>query len=63
MRSCFMAKRITMNTRQGRTFAEVYGEFITSQTAKGVSEITIRNYLHIPPRKNSLTGEARHPDR
>lgn len=52
-----------MNTRQGRTFAEVYGEFITSQTAKGVSEITIRNYLHIPPRKNSLTGEARHPDR
>ena len=36
-----------MNTRQGRTFAEVYGEFITSQTAKGVSEITIRNYHQV----------------
>ena len=36
-----------MNTRKGRTFSEVFGEFITAQTAKGVSEITIRNYHQV----------------
>lgn len=42
-----MAKRLTMNTRKGRPFAEVWREFITSQTAKGVSEITLRNYHQV----------------
>lgn len=42
-----MAKRITMNTRKGRAFSEVFGEFITAQTAKGVGEITIRNYHQV----------------
>ncbi len=42
-----MAKRLTMNTRKGRPFSEVWREFITSQTAKGVSEITLRNYHQV----------------
>ena len=36
-----------MNTRKGKPFSEVFGEFITSQTAKGVSEITLRNYRQV----------------
>lgn len=36
-----------MNTRKGRAFSEVFGEFITAQTAKGVGEITIRNYHQV----------------
>ncbi len=42
-----MAKRLTMNTRKGKPFSEVWGEFITSQTAKGVAEITLRNYRQV----------------
>ena len=37
-------KRILMNNRKEKTFSDVWGEFITSQTAKGVSNITLRNY-------------------
>ena len=39
-----MAKKITMNKCSGKTFEEVYAAFITSKTAKGVSDATIRNY-------------------
>lgn len=39
-----MAKKITMNKHSGKTFEEVYAAFITSKTAKGVSDVTIRNY-------------------
>lgn len=39
-----MAKRITMNKHSGKTFEEVYAAFITAKTAKGVSDVTIRNY-------------------
>ena len=39
-----MAKKITMNKHSGKTFEEVYAAFITSKTAKGVSDVTVRNY-------------------
>ncbi len=32
-----------MNNRKEKTFSEVWGEFVTSQTVKGVADITIRN--------------------
>ena len=44
MRSIIMAKRITMNTEKGKSYAEVFARFITARTASGVSDITIRNY-------------------
>lgn len=37
-------KRIIMNNRKENTFSQVYSEFITSQTAKGVSDATIKKY-------------------
>ena len=40
-------KRILMNSRKEKTFSEVYKEFITSQTAKGISETSIRNYHQV----------------
>ena len=40
----FMAKKITMSKHSGKTFEEVYAAFITAKTAKGVSDVTIRNY-------------------
>ena len=39
-----MAKKITMNKHSGKTFEEVFAAFITAKTAKGVSDVTIRNY-------------------
>ena len=39
-----MAKKIKMNKHSGKTFEEVYAAFITAKTAKGVSDVTIRNY-------------------
>ena len=39
-----MAKKISMNKHNGKTFEEVYAAFITAKTAKGVSDVTIRNY-------------------
>ena len=44
MRSIFMAEKITMSKHSGKTFEEVYAAFITAKTAKGVSDVTIRNY-------------------
>ena len=32
-----------MNNRKEKTFSEVWGEFVTSQTVKGVADIAIRN--------------------
>ena len=40
-------KTIKMNSRKKKTFSQVWGEFITSQTAKGVSEATIGNYHRV----------------
>ena len=36
-----------MNSRKEKSFSEVYKEFITSQTAKGISETSIRNYHQV----------------
>lgn len=48
MRSEFMSKkRILMNTRKEKKFSEVWKEFITSQTAKGISDATIRKYHQV----------------
>ena len=40
-------KTIKMNNRKEKTFSQVWGEFITSQMAKGVSEATIGNYHRV----------------
>lgn len=43
-----MRSKIKLNEQSGRTVAEVFEDFVFAQTAKGVSEITIRNYrLHL----------------
>lgn len=36
-----------MNTRKEKTFSEVYGEFIISRTAKGISDATISKYHQV----------------
>ena len=40
-------QRILMNTRKEKLFSEVWKEFITSQTAKGISETSIKNYHQV----------------
>lgn len=43
-----MRSKIKLNEQSGRTVAEVFEDFVFAQTAKGVSEVTIRNYrLHL----------------
>ena len=37
-------QEITMNIRAGRSFAEVFEEFVISKTAQGVSDATLANY-------------------
>lgn len=39
-----MSRKITMLNNSQKTYGEVFSAFITAQTAKGVSDITIRNY-------------------
>ena len=41
-----MAKRITMNGQSRKPLAEVFNEFVISQTAQGLSETTLLNYRH-----------------
>ena len=36
-----------MNTRKEKKISEVWKEFITSQTAKGISDATIRKYHQV----------------
>ena len=45
MRSSFM-KKITMNEQPDKTFTEVFQMFVVSQTAKGLSEVTLKNYRY-----------------
>ena len=49
MKGCglILKKKIAMNTRKEKTFSEVYGEFIISQTAKGISDATICKYHQV----------------
>ena len=41
-----MFKKITMNGHSGKSVAEVFDEFVISQTAQGLSETTLTNYRH-----------------
>ena len=47
MWSIFMAKKLLFTTPKNKTFADVYSDFIISQSAKGVSEPTLRNYRQV----------------
>ena len=40
-------QEITMNLSSERSFREVFGEFVISKTAQGVSNVTIVGYLGI----------------
>ena len=39
-------KKIEMPTQETKNFLEVFEMFVISQTAKGVADITIRNYRY-----------------
>lgn len=41
-----MARKITMNTSSNKTVAEVFSDFVISQTAKDLAEATLTNYRH-----------------
>ena len=41
-----MARKITMNASSYKSVAEVFEDFVISQTAQGLSQITITNYHH-----------------
>ena len=41
-----MARKITMNGQSRKSVAEVFEDFIVSQTAQGLSDITINTYRH-----------------
>ena len=41
-----MARKITMNASNNKSVAEVFEDFVISQTAQGLSPITITNYRH-----------------
>jgi hypothetical protein len=41
-----MAQKITMNASSYKSVAEVFDDFVISQTAQGLSEITLANYHH-----------------
>lgn len=39
-----MARKITMNGHDRKTVAEVFEDFVISQTAQGLAEVTLTNY-------------------
>ena len=39
-----MAQKITMNGHDRKTVAEVFDDFVISQTARGLTEVTLTNY-------------------
>ena len=41
-----MARKITMNEHSHKSVAEVFEDFVISQSAKDLSHITIANYRH-----------------
>lgn len=41
-----MARKITMNASSNKTVEEVFDDFVISQTAQGLSPITLTNYHH-----------------
>ena len=51
-------KKIEMPTRESKNFLEVFEMFVISQAAKGVSDITIRNYrYHMKNMSNYFDAE------
>lgn len=50
------SKKILMNTEEERTIAEIFEDFTTSAKARGLSEVTIRNYY------NHLHSISKHLD-
>ena len=51
-------KQIEMPTRESKNFLEVFEMFVISQAAKGVSDITIRNYrYHMKNMSNYFDAE------
>ena len=41
-----MARKITMNGQSRKAISELFDEFVLSQTAQGLSEITLTTYRH-----------------
>ena len=41
-----MARKITMNGQSHKSVAEVFEDFVLSQMAQGLSDITIATYRH-----------------
>ena len=41
-----MARKITMNEHSHKSVAEVFEDFVISQSAQNLSDITITNYRH-----------------
>ena len=41
-----MARKITMNASSNKTVAEVFEDFVISQTARDLAEATLTNYRH-----------------
>ena len=41
-----MARKIKLNGQYSKTLAEVFDDFVLSQTAKGLSDITLSTYRH-----------------
>ena len=51
-------KKIEMPTRESKNFLEVFEMFVISQAAKGVADITIRNYrYHMKNMSNYFDAE------
>ena len=51
-------KKIEMPKRESKNFLEVFEMFVISQAAKGVSDITIRNYrYHMKNMSNYFDAE------
>ena len=51
-------KKIEMPTRESKNFLEVFEMFVISQAAKGVSDITIRNYRYHMRNMSTLEAES-----
>ena len=50
-------QKITMPMEVSKNFLEVFEMFITSQTAKGVADITIRNYRYNMKKRTIISSE------
>lgn len=41
-----MARKIKMGVHTGKSIEEVFDAFVLSQTARGLSDVTLKNYRH-----------------